>query len=70
LVDELLPALPDFDAQLPPHIRLAQAVESNVRWTVRRIFESPEWQARRAQGRMKLVGAIYVIETGQGRLLV
>ncbi len=69
LVDTLLPALPDFDTQVPPHVRLPQAVESNVRWTVRRILESPEGQARRAEGQMKVVGAIYEIETGRVRFL-
>jgi carbonic anhydrase len=69
LVDDLLPALPEFDAQVPPQIRLAHAVESNVRWVVRQIIESPEGQARLAEGRIKYVGAIYEIETGRVRFL-
>src|SRR5215470_6317467 len=35
LVDSIVPALPDFEGQVPPHLRLSRAVESNVRWTVR-----------------------------------
>lgn len=69
LVDCILPALPKFDSQLSATARLATAVESNVRWTVRQILESPEGQARLAEGRMKIVGAIYEIESGRVRFL-
>jgi carbonic anhydrase len=69
LVESILPALPEFDPQLSPQARLARAVESNVRWTVRRILNSPEGQARVAEGRMKIVGAIYEIESGRVRFL-
>jgi carbonic anhydrase len=69
LVDNILPALPEFEPQLSPQARLAQAVESNVRWTVRRILNSPEGQARVLEGRMKIVGAIYEIESGRVRFL-
>jgi carbonic anhydrase len=68
-VDSILPALGGIDAALPPPVRLAQAVESNVRWTVRQIAESPEGQVRRAEGRMQLVGAVYEIESGRVRIL-
>jgi len=69
LVDCILPGLPDIDPQLLPEVRLSQAVEANVRWTMRQILESPEGQARLAEGRMRLVGAIYVIESGRVRFL-
>jgi carbonic anhydrase len=69
LVDNIVPALPDFDPQLSPGERLARAVEGNVRWTVRRILNTPEGQARLAEGRMKIVGAVYEIETGRVRFL-
>ena len=69
LVDSLLPALPEFDRKILPEERLTRAVESNVRWTVRQILESPEGQARLAEGRIKLVGAIYEIATGCVRFL-
>src|SRR5512136_3067045 len=69
LVDSILPALAGLDPNLPPPAQLAQAVESNVRWTVRTILESPEGQARLAEGRVKIVGAIYEIETGRVRFL-
>jgi carbonic anhydrase len=69
LVDTICPGISEIDPELPPHVRLAQAVESNVRWTVRQIRESPEGQARLAEGRVKLVGAIYQIESGRVRFL-
>jgi carbonic anhydrase len=69
LVDNILPGLGDLDLTLPPQARLAQAVERNVQRTVRQILETPEGQARLAEGRMRLVGAVYEIESGRIRLL-
>jgi carbonic anhydrase len=69
LIDSILPALSGLDPHLPPSELMAQAVESNVRWTVQTIIESPEGQARLDEGRMKILGAIYEIETGQVRFL-
>ena len=69
LVDTIVPGLPEFDPAVPPDEFEARAVESNVRWTIRQIMESPEAKARQAEGRVKLVGAIYEIETGRVRLL-
>jgi carbonic anhydrase len=69
LVDSIVPALSDLDAQLPPQEALARAVEANVRWTVSQILNTPEAQARVAEGRVKLVGAVYEIETGRVRFL-
>ena len=69
LMNSILPALAEIDPELPPAARLARAVESNVRWTVRTLIESPEGQARVVEGRVKYVGAIYEIETGRVRFL-
>jgi len=69
LVDSILPVLDGLNAELPPPAQLAQAVESNVRSTVRRILESPEGRARVVEGRVKCVGAIYDIVTGRVRFL-
>ncbi len=69
LVDSIVPGLEGLDAELPPPERLAQAVEMNVRWTLRAILDSPEGRARQAEGRVKCVGAIYEIETGRVRFL-
>jgi carbonic anhydrase len=69
LVDSILPALTDIDPALPPQEQLAQAVEANVRWTVRTILQTPEGRARLAEGWMKCVGAIYELQTGRVRFL-
>ena len=69
LVDSILPALPDFDPQSSPQEQLARAVACNVRWTVRRVLDSPEGRLRLAEGRMKIVGAVFEIESGRVRLL-
>ena len=63
------PAAAPSDPTLSPAEQASRAVESNVRWTVRQILESPEGQARRAEGRTKIVGAVYEIETGRVRFL-
>ena len=69
LVECILPGLDDLDPQLAPEAMLAQAVEANVRWTMRQILETPEGRERQMEGRVKLVGAIYEIETGLVRFL-
>src|SRR6476646_2931873 len=63
LVECILPGLEDIDSQLTPEAMLAQAVEANVRWTMRQILETPEGHERQTEGNVKLVGAIYEIET-------
>jgi carbonic anhydrase len=69
LVECILPGLQDLDPQLIPKAMLAQAVEANVRWTMRQILQTPEGQERQIEGWVKLVGAIYEIETGLVRFL-
>jgi carbonic anhydrase len=69
LLDSILPGLDAIPSQLPDKKRLTRAVEANVRWSMRQILSMPEPQARIAEGRMKLVGAIYEITTGRVRLL-
>jgi carbonic anhydrase len=69
LMESILPVLDGLNPELPPSEQLAWAVESNVRSTVRTIIESPEGQARVAEGRVKCVGAIYDIVTGRVRFL-
>ena len=69
LLESILPGLPDFDPTLSPEEQTSRAVESNVRWTLRQILDSPEGNARMAERRMKIVGAVYEIETGRVRVL-
>jgi carbonic anhydrase len=69
LVHSIVPGLPTFGKRVSRAERLARAVESNVRWTVRQIEDSPEGRARRAEGRMRIVGGVYEIESGRVRWL-
>jgi len=69
LVDDILPGLAGLDLELNPEAVLAQAVEANVRWSMRQIRETPEGREYKEEGRVKLVGAIYEIETGRVRFL-
>ena len=69
LVESILPALEDIDPQLTPEAMLAQAVEANVRWTMRQILETPEGRERQTEDVVKLVGRICEIDTGLVRFL-
>ena len=69
LVDRIIPGLSDLDVQLTPEAMLAQAVEANVRWSIRQILELPEARERVEKGKVKLLGAVYEIETGCVRFL-
>lgn len=69
LLENILPALDDLDRTLPPDALLSAAVEANVRWTIRKLLETPEAKVRAAEGWMKLVGAVYDLGTGRVRFL-
>ena len=69
LLDTMLPGLQDLPAGLSPQEEMRLAVEANVRWSMRQIRATPEAQARRAEGVMKLVGAVYELEVGRVRIL-
>jgi carbonic anhydrase len=66
LVNNILPGLPEFDAQSSQEERLASAIEANVRWSMHQLLETPEGQNGLKMG-VKLVGAVYDITTGQVR---
>ena len=68
-VDSILPGLSDLDSQLARETLLEQAVEANVRWSMRQILETPEGRERQTEGVVKLVGAICEIDTGLVRFL-
>jgi carbonic anhydrase len=55
--------------QLSPEALLAQAVEANVRWSMHQILDSPEGRELQGDEQVKLVGAIYEMETGRVRFL-
>jgi len=69
IIRSMLPGLAAVDRALPAEDRLHAAVEANVRWSMRRILESPEGRARLARGKTQLVGGVYELATGRVRFL-
>jgi carbonic anhydrase len=69
LLASIVPGLPELDSRLSSEEQTSRAVESNVRWTVRQVVDAPEVQVRLAEGRAKIVGAVYEIQTGRVRFL-
>jgi carbonic anhydrase len=69
LLDNIHPGLEALPGDLPYDRLLNAAVEANVRWSMRQLLETPEAQARGAEGVMKLVGAVFEFETGRVRFL-
>jgi carbonic anhydrase len=69
LLQTILPGLGDLPSGLAPDDQLRAAVEANVRWSMHQILETPEAKARAAEGVMKLVGAVYELESGRVRFL-
>ncbi len=69
LLQNILPGLDGIDPALAPEARLRAAVEANVRWTMRQILDTPEAQARQAEGVMRLAGAVAELSTGLVRFL-
>ena len=70
LLESIAPGLVDFELGGSPAEELGRAVEANVRWSVKRVADSPEGQAALATGGVKLVGAVYELATGRVRLLI
>ena len=69
LVDNIVPGLRDLDASAADEDRLAQAVEANVRWSMRQLQDSLEGSRALEEGRAKLAGAVYEIASGHVRFL-
>ena len=69
LLENMLPGLRDLGGTLAPPDRLGAAVEANVRWSMHQLLDTPEGKARMAEGIIKLVGAVYELETGRVRFL-
>jgi len=65
LLDSILPGITNLDPHTAPAALVEQAVEANVRWTIRQILNTPEAQEKHARGAVKLVGAVYDIESGR-----
>ncbi|HVM97822.1 MAG TPA: carbonic anhydrase [Candidatus Acidoferrales bacterium] len=69
LVDDIMPALTELDMRLTPDEQLGNAIEANVRWTMRQLAETPGAKERLAEGQTKLVGGIYEIASGRVRFI-
>ena len=69
LLKNIVPALKGLDPAQPADTLLHSAVEANVRHTVRQLLSTPEARIRAATTDMKLVGAVYELETGRVRFL-
>ena len=69
LLENIYPAFEHLDRTLPPKELFDAAVEANVRWSMRQVLETPEARQREREGVMKLVGAVYDLESGRVRFL-
>src|SRR6186997_2768266 len=69
LLENILPALDGLDPTQPAEALCHSAVEANVRRTVDEILTTPEAQAQLGSPQLRLVGAVYDIESGRVRFL-
>ena len=69
LLQNIEPGLRDIDVELSQEAQLAAAVEANVRWSIKQVRDTPEGKARLEAGVIKLVGAVYELNTGRVRFL-
>ena len=69
LLDSIIPGLRGIGPGLAPEVELQRGVEANVLWSIEQIRATPEAKARTAEGKVKLVGALYEIATGRVRFL-
>ena len=69
LLDNILPGLRDLPPGLAPDEEARAAVEANVRWSMHQLLDTPEAKARMVEGTMKLVGAVYELDSGRVRFL-
>ncbi len=69
LLEQIIPALDALDPDAAPDELLRAGVEANVRRTMRELLETPEARARLAEGHMRLIGAVYELDSGRVRFL-
>jgi len=69
LVNNIVPGLSKLDPHLSSQDQLAWAVEANVRWSMNQLRETPEGKQAAREGRKKLVGAVFEINSGRVRFL-
>jgi|WetSurMetagenome_2_1015567.scaffolds.fasta_scaffold109390_2 carbonic anhydrase len=69
LVRLMQPALKEVDAEADFATQMIAAIEANVRWSVAQIRQMPLARGPVEAKRVKIVGAIYELETGTVRFL-
>lgn len=69
LMENILPGLTGLSPNGDAADQMQAAVEANVRWSIHQILETPEAKARAAEGVLKIVGAVYELESGAVRFL-
>lgn len=69
LLENITPGLEGISPDASEIEQLQAGVEANVRWSMRQIMDTPEAQARAAEGIIKLVGGVYELTTGRVRFL-
>jgi carbonic anhydrase len=70
LLENITPGLESISPDASADDQLTAGVEANVRWSMRQIMDTPEAQARAAEGVMKLVGGVYELTSGRVRFLL
>jgi carbonic anhydrase len=65
----ILPALKGIDPKLSLAERVSRGVELNVRWSIQQLQDTPDLKEKIADGRLRIVGGVYDLETGKVRLL-
>jgi carbonic anhydrase len=69
LVRMIEPGLKDIDLKQSPEKRLSAAVKANVRWSMTQLAELPEVKRGLADNKLKMIGAVYDLETGRASVL-
>lgn len=69
LLADIVPGISALDAAQPRDALLRAAVEANVRHSIDELAKTPEARARLAAGDMRLIGAVYELESGRVRFL-
>jgi len=69
LLDNILPGLRNLAPNMTPDQEAHAAVEANVRWSIHQLRQTPEVKARMTEGAMRLVGAVFELQSGRVRFL-
>ncbi len=69
LLEVILPGLEGINPSSPAEMQWQQAVEANVRWSMRQLAATPAGRVLLPEGRIRIVGAVYELATGCVRFL-